>query len=840
MALSGCDLTDDERSGECPLELLDICNVCEGDGTTCLDCSGVPFGGALVDRCDTCDSDPNNDCVQDCNDVWGGTAVEDNCGICDGDGASCIDCSDSALYDQCSDLEIVSFVYDVSVKDLLVEITNNGPASAIDFEVVFSFDQPLEVSCSSPPFETFINIAHINSGETVTVNSAEVLGISVLEYIAMAGSHMVYVKADGSCAVPERNEENNTAAIEIQIADPTQYSSEGLHGYIGSHSASTPDAYRYGASFYSSVWSLIDEPIASFQVGLPGTWFTPNNLDNTDTPLCPVGTMARDNWPERAPTYQDVFQTMEGGLGYWVGNRFHYGPPKYSMNATPNCYNNQIATPGWPFFSSTSPLVDHLLGIAQLSNRMLISPDGLPFAGRPHGQLVGYGYIALPLTDARAEPQPTGNQNWTLFLSSANFKGPLAYYLPETWSKISYDYPFDHGRGLDARPIRDGLAGSMEINTVPQFQSTDSNGVLYTKIPQLQFPVDEQNKTVLVRDVTFYSKDALFDAVELWKNGGDVPSGAISLESQFQPSVSTFPVTYRQNGLLMSGINEKATPSIFDGNVFGLQWSETGENGFAYFPQYFKQEGNTRAAVDASEVPLETLLHHKEFPKPNNAPTSYEADILNGAWASPGPMADVYEATLQDCSTVIYRWYRFIDQPVFAQYDWSDEDKNKLQMIVEKIHTHWGIDQTYLPAPSAGNLATFDSALIVSPPVGLEVGYVPVVVSQTLSSSEECISQEQLIVRSLNQSDLVGIYTRLPVQNDWHSVSVILDENQLWWQNAAGFQWRMSFVDGVLQTEEDCPYGISTLGIVLEQDNNGGYLSEVKALVFNNETYSIE
>ena len=95
------------------------------------------------------------------------------------------------------------------------------------------------------------------------------------------------------------------------------WSNNGLHGYIGSSSSTTPTAYRYGASFYSSVWSLIEQPIANFQIGLPGTWFTPNNLDNTVTPLCPVGTIARDNWPERGPTYEDVFQTMEGGLGYW-------------------------------------------------------------------------------------------------------------------------------------------------------------------------------------------------------------------------------------------------------------------------------------------------------------------------------------------------------------------------------------------------------------------------------------------------------------------------------------------------------------------------------------------
>ena len=148
----------------------------------------------------------------------------------------------------------------------------------------------------------------------------------------------------------------------------------GLHGYIGSHAGASPETHRYGAGFYASVWSLIDRPIRNFQIGLPSTWLTPDNSDNRTEPLCPPGTIARDNWPERGPTYGSVFQTMEGGLGYWAGNRFHYGPPKFSMNATPNCYSTEVASPGWPFFHSSEPLADDMLGIAQVSNRLSDSP----------------------------------------------------------------------------------------------------------------------------------------------------------------------------------------------------------------------------------------------------------------------------------------------------------------------------------------------------------------------------------------------------------------------------------------------------------------------------------
>ncbi len=273
----------------------------------------------------------------------------------------------------------------------------------------------------------------------------------------------------------------------------------GLHGYI-SYNADRPvdkSTYSYGMGFYSAVWPLIMHPLANFQIGLAGAWVTPDNSDNKDKPIAPVGTHARDNWPKRGPTWSSVFQTLEGGLGYWAGNRFRYGPPKFSMNATPQCYDYEIGSPGWSFFYDTEALPDNRLGIAQLSNRLLIPPDALPFQDNPNGKFLGYTYMALPFTDPTHGDPPTGDQSWTCFLSAANFKGPIAYYIPETWSKIGklFNYDFIYGRGLDARPGNMG-GGAMEINTVPCFESQDVKGVTYSKIPQLQFPVDKEGRTI--------------------------------------------------------------------------------------------------------------------------------------------------------------------------------------------------------------------------------------------------------------------------------------------------------------------------------------------------------
>lgn len=531
--------------------------------------------------------------------------------------------------------------------------------------------------------------------------------------------------------------------------DDAELASGGLHGYIASHAERVPAEFHYGAGFYATVWPLIERPIAGFQIGLPSTWILPDNSDNKTEPLCPPGTLPRDSWPERGPTYDTVFQTLEGGLGYWAGNRFHYGPPKFSMNGTTDCYTNEVASPGWSFFYSSRPLADDRLGIAQISNRLLIPPDGLPFSGAPNGELLGYAYMALPLTDARNAPQPTGEFSWTLFLNAANFKGPLAYYIPECWSRISRDYPTAVGRGLDARVASGRVDGSMEINTVPKFIARDESGTAWTKIPELRFPVDASGRTTLVRDVALYSRAALYDAVLAWRRGGEAPKGAFAAAGTVRPKIATGRVGYKQDEREIDGIHELATPTIFEDGAFGLQWAKPSalskQDGFARFPQYFRDAAATegekdgkRVAVDAAEVPASLGLREREFPPPNASPAPYSAEPLAGAWAKPGPTtvpgAGPFAVKLVDGSTVTYRWYRFIDQPVFAQCGFSDVERAALQSLIERMHRAWPIDGEYLAPPRAGTLASFDSNLFVTPPKGMEVGFVPIVVRQEITA----------------------------------------------------------------------------------------------------------
>ena len=509
----------------------------------------------------------------------------------------------------------------------------------------------------------------------------------------------------------------------------------GLHGYI-SYNADRPadqSDYSYGMGFYSAVWPLITQPIADFQIGLAGAWVTPDNSDNKDKPLAPIGTLARDNWPNRGPTWSSVFQTLEGGLGYWAGNRFRYGPPKFSMNATPQCYDYEVGSPGWSFFYDTEALPDNRLGIAQLSNRLLIPPDALPFQDNPNGKFLGYTYMALPFTDPTTGDPPTGDQSWTCFLSASNFKGPIAYYIPETWSKIGklFNYDFIYGRGLDARPGHMG-GGAMEINTVPCFESQDEKGVTYSKIPQLQFPVDKQGRTMLVQDVVYYSKAALYETFKAWRDGGALCSGRFDEKGAWKSKLTTKTPGYDQAGKKINGVEKIFDTKVYNDNVWGLKWVDSKTDKFGNFPRYFRHEGDQLVAIPASEVPAKTNLLNKEFvlAKPGEPYTSPE----KGAWTNPGAAAGPYKVKLIDGSVVTYSWYRFVDQPSFQQYNWSKAQKDKLQAFIEKVHAQWPIDRDYMAPPTMGELVALDPALLVNPPKGMQVGYVPIVTHQEAAS----------------------------------------------------------------------------------------------------------
>lgn len=502
--------------------------------------------------------------------------------------------------------------------------------------------------------------------------------------------------------------------------------SNGLTGYLSAsaNGGAPPPAFRHGFSFYASVATLDAERSRGTQLGW-GTWIMPDNR-SFGAPLCPVGTYARDHWPERGPSYRDVYQTIEGGVGQWVSEMFPSSIPKFRINGTADCYSHQIASTGWGF----GPLVlpNNQLGLAQLSNRLLTAPDGIVLLGGNSPALLGYGWLALPLIPAYTSPLgvPTGDQSWTLFLRAANFTGPVAFYTPAIWSAINAQDATGQGRGADALP---GLTGgpALEIGQTPMMTSRDRS---YRRIPRLTFADGGSGQAVLLEDIHYYSKQAIWDAVAAGVQSGTAPTG-FDAGGVFTPVLSQAAANLTLGGdpvRLDPTFGAKVFAAAPGSTAFGMAWGGSHEAGV--FPEFFRNTGGGWTPVPAAEVPVETWLKNQTFPSAPRGGFPSLGTSPGSAWDQAKWSAGPFTTVLEDGSTVEYVWYRFTDQPAIARLGLGQDVVDRLQAFVEAWHTASGLAGLTFAPPGSGILVALDPAQFVTPPVGMERGYVPIVIGQ--------------------------------------------------------------------------------------------------------------
>jgi hypothetical protein len=404
--------------------------------------------------------------------------------------------------------------------------------------------------------------------------------------------------------------------------------------------------------------------------------------------------------------------------------KFPYEITKFRVNSTPDCYDTQVASSAWHFYGTLLP--SDRIGLAQLSNRLLVPPDGLTFTGV--NGLIGNAWLALPLIPAYTAPTglAVGNQSWTLFFRAANFSGPVAFFTPEVWTRVHLNDATARGTTHDVRPMTAGGV-AIELGGLPYFEGSGPDGILYRRVPKLSFPESSPGQSVVQQDVRFYSKTAIWNATQTWLDAGTVAT-------QFDPSGASAPAITHSDMSVRFGSESVVFPSsYYVGAVttaggqpaFGLKW--TGDMPAGSHPEYYRKSGVTWVAVPPSEVPRTTWLVDQSFP--THAKTSFPtpSTAAGSPFSSSGWAAGPFTVTLADGSKVDYAWYKFTDQPAIARLGLAAPVLAKLQAFVESLHENSGIS---MAAPSSGTLATLDAALIVTAPTGFAKGYVPVVIRQ--------------------------------------------------------------------------------------------------------------
>jgi hypothetical protein len=189
----------------------------------------------------------------------------------------------------------------------------------------------------------------------------------------------------------------------------------------------------------------------------------------------------------------------------------------------------------------------------------------------------------------------------------------------------------------------------------------------------------------------------------------------------------------------VEGIGYDFIPDVLDRSIVD-DWIKTEDASgkkLVVLPEFYRLDKTEGAKpiwipVRADEVPAETGLATVQFQsRRNKSPKTYSTpEQADSSWKTPGPKAGPFTVELGDGSELTYSWYRFADQPALLNADLSADEREQLQKRVEKLHARWGKDRDYLPPPASGELAEIDPALVVAPPTGFEIGYVPIVTRQ--------------------------------------------------------------------------------------------------------------
>ncbi|MFN7021651.1 MAG: sialate O-acetylesterase [Phycisphaerales bacterium] len=513
-----------------------------------------------------------------------------------------------------------------------------------------------------------------------------------------------------------------------------------MAGYLLVPAERVPAEFNAGFSLYAAAWPLLERyPGRRFQSGLFGTWM-------------------HAQLEEKPPL--DLYSDIEGGLGWWRDTRFATETPKFIMGGVAVNFTEIANGPSHGLGTWEDP--KGLYGVAQLSPWLLFPIDGLNIRQGTCGELFGYGYLPLPIIAPKpttaGKDIPTGGNCWTLFLNTANFKGPVCFFTPYFWSRSAVVEPRFSGLLLDSRPSDPNKAFQMETQYVPAVLGTDSEGRTYARVAPTQFPVGPDGRTIVLHRLTSYSKAALWDGVEAWFNGGRPVSGEINPAWQhvqhFLPrGGSTWKIyAYGTPGDKEPSLawNSFARPISPDPTTYGYEWDEqvvtripyAGHEAVRLAEFYRLDKGDKQprwSVVRPDDVPAEVGLMGFRFDRPHEEPSRpYETPAATeSCWKRPGPAAGPFTARLGDGSVVTYYWYRFADQPALLNADLSPEDRESIQARVELLHRHWTIDRDYLAPPTVGRLAELDPALIVQPPRGLEIGYVPIATRQELPSEPD-------------------------------------------------------------------------------------------------------
>ncbi|GEM_PF-604433 len=313
---------------------------------------------------------------------------------------------------------------------------------------------------------------------------------------------------------------------------------------------------------------------------------------------------------------------------------------------------------------------------------------------------------------------------------------------------------------LGYSPARGYIPTGIEMPPIPTFKVETPDGRIFLKI----FPPQIPNETIseaFVLNVQTFDVNLYNHFLKTFQQPDDASNFKINFDGLGIPmqvegwdenpwegieiiDLEAFEDPYEANLELrvpLLPVNKNGETNI----LFNWQKDQKSERGWS---NYFEVKNGVPTPVSENEVPeqikqleYETLRHPTSLMSHENVTDQWFDSSCFTCVDATGCDATKYQTLLDDGSRITYRWYRFMDQPAFDHLSieypekYSDDSLNELQKVVEAIHREWGSDHKLIERPIVfdnKNLAEVDHGLIVEPPPGKEIGWVPIVLEVEL------------------------------------------------------------------------------------------------------------
>lgn len=482
--------------------------------------------------------------------------------------------------------------------------------------------------------------------------------------------------------------------------------------------------------------------------------------------------------------------SIEGGMGYWM---YTLETPHVKW-MLPGATNANYEIFGGTFLNDRQQSCITLGGAVRVANTFVVPNDFVSFDDEDVNGFMGYMLSRTPI----GKRSPTDDANsWTILIDAANFSGPVMYMSSWFWdSRVNW-----HPQSVswsDPRALLGYVAQGFE-GRIGGIQVVDADGITWRRTNRWAFPKDVVDGAMTDTSTLFtghsqYNTDWAVEAMEPMLSGtGDAdtqtpaairakamsereaPGGGCHLPDPEHANLRLEMET-EEGEVIWQGFGvagpadtpaaQSATEAAHCHTRLDLDTSKldcTTTEGWCEGHRYVKlnADGTSPTAVASAEVPesIKAALDLRAFEPTRKNDGSFlgpPAETEEACFDSPGPApADprLYCTRTKSGNWLGFRWYRFVDQPelnqVFASLPEDERDLAKcfMQARIERLHTaqQSGTDlPRWFDAPQGGEAlpgpkVSIDPALLVTPPAGLEVGFVPIpVYERKRTKPEDC------------------------------------------------------------------------------------------------------